>query len=129
MTTLGRKSAKPRVDGEAMPDRMPVLVYYPSKIIGFMDRIKTERHISRSEMIRVAMRSLLGQTESQALKEVRAMRAEADNYYLRKAGGDYKKAAELEYEDLKEFRKKYWSQKAKESESRVCDRPIENPAA
>ena len=112
-----------------MPDRTPVLVYYPSKLIGLMDGIKTVRRISRSEMVRIAMRSLLGQTESQVLKEIRAMRAEADDYYLKKAGGDYKKAAELEYEDLKEFRRKYWSQKAKESGSQVYDRPIENPAA
>ena len=111
-----------------MSERIPVLVYYPKSIIKLMDGIKTERYVSRSEMIRVAMRTLLGQTESQALKEVRAMRAEADEYYLRKAGGNYMKAAELEYEDLKEFRRKYWSQKAKESESQVYDTPLENPA-
>lgn len=111
-----------------MSERMPVLVYYPKNLIGLMDRIKTERYVSRSEMIRVAMRTLLGQTESQALKEVRAMRAEADEYYLRKAGGDYKKAAELEYEDLREFRRKYWSQKAKESESRAYNKRVESPA-
>jgi Arc/MetJ-type ribon-helix-helix transcriptional regulator len=112
-----------------MADRIPVLVYYPKNIIKLMDQIKTEKYVSRSEMIRIAMRSLLGQTESQALKEVRAMRAEADNYYLKRAGGDYRKAAELEGEDLKEFRKKYWSQKAKESESRAYNRKIESPAA
>ena len=101
-----------------MSERIPVLVYYPKNLIELMDKIKTERYVTRSEMLRVAMRTLLGQTESKALKEVRAMRAQADEYYLRKAGGDYMKAAELEYEDLKEVRKKYWSRKAKEDESK-----------
>ncbi len=111
-----------------MPGRIPVLVYYPKNIIELLDRIKTEKYVSRSEMIRIAMRTLLGQTESQALKEVRVMRAQADEYYLRKAGGDYMKAAELEYEDLKEFRRKYWSQKAKESELRAYNKRVESPA-
>jgi Arc/MetJ-type ribon-helix-helix transcriptional regulator len=111
-----------------MSERIPVLVYYPKNVIKLMDGIKTERYVSRSEMIRIAMRTLLGQTESTALKEVRAMRAKADEYYLRKAGGDYMRAAELEYEDMKEFRKKYWSQRAKENESRAYNKRIESPA-
>jgi len=112
-----------------MSERMPVLVYYPKSIIELMDGIKTERYVSRSEMLRVAMRTLLGQTESQVVREIRAMRAEADEYYLRKAGGNYTKAAELEYEDLKEFRRKYWSQKAKEDKSRIYNKKIESPTA
>ena len=112
-----------------MSERIPVLVYYPKKMIGLMDKIKTEKYVSRSEMLRVAMRTLLGQTESRVLKEIRAMRADADDYYLKKAKGDYTMAAELELKDLRELKLKYWSRRAKESGYPIYSKKIESQLA
>jgi len=91
-----------------MPNGVPLLVYCPKDLIEHMERsVEEGKYVSKSDMTRAALRLLIGQSESQALREIREDRAKQDREYLKKAGGDRKKARELFWKDLQETNRIY----------------------
>lgn len=96
-----------------MADTVPVLVYYPKKVVSQIDNlVKSSLYSSRSDALRDAARTLIrqergilvGKESKDSLGLQREVRESIWNEALAKAGGNEKKAIDSILKELKKVK-------------------------